>query len=376
MDQSQVVDGASCVRSVNNGAHTVSLVRAGCDEYFVTASLLDGEHPYTVFERVAETLRGRDAKIVSMVIAGIPNGLEALSVVFGPVRWPVTWIDKSPHAAIGGVHLWAVAGPTLWPIRQRGAIVGTRFDDRCATYCRIGGLVPEDAEAPPASQARSILERMDATLRAANMEFADVVRTWFYNRDITGWYGEFNRVRTRFFESHGVFQRIVPASTGVGGADIGAFALTAGLLAIRPKDAPGRTTAVDSPLQCPATNYGSSFSRAVAVALPDHARLLVSGTASISPQGQTEHVGDIDAQVNKTFEVVGTILETREFDWDDVTNGVAYVKRVQDLPIVEDFLKRNRFEQLPLLVVHADICRDDLLFELEVNAISAQEPNN
>ena len=67
--------------------------------------------------------------------------------------------------------------------------------------------------------------------------------------------------------------------------------------------------AVPSPLQCPALDYGSSFSRAVELVAGDHRRLFVSGTASISPEGHTLHVGDVDAQVARTMEVVEAMLE-------------------------------------------------------------------
>lgn len=374
----QVINGATLQRSANPGLQVVSLARTGCDEYFVTAPLLNGEHAGSLFARAAEAFRDRNATIVSMDIFGIPhddgNGLAQVAQVFGPVAWPVTWIDRHPKVPTGGVHIWAVGGPTPIAITQGDVVTGMQFEDPWATFCRQGGLVPGNIEEAPADQASSVLYAMETTLQAAGMEFADVVRTWFYNRDITAWYGDFNRVRNQFFASRGVYEGLVPASTGVGGGDVGASALAGGLLAIRPKNELVRVVAAFSPLQCPALDYGSAFSRAIEATFPDHLRLLVSGTASISPQGYTEHADDIEAQVMRTIEVVGALLESRGTTWDEVTSGLAYVKRVEDIPSVNKILVRAGLDGLPILLVHADICRDDLLFELEVNAISPRVP--
>jgi enamine deaminase RidA (YjgF/YER057c/UK114 family) len=341
---------------------------------------LSGEQPGSLFERAAEALRDRGAAIVSVEVVGVPydngKGPERLAQAFGPVAWPVTWIDRRPDVAMGGVHIWAIVGPTPTPIVQGSVVTGTRFEDTWATFCRVGGLAPADIEAAPADQASSILHAMETTLHAADMGFADVVRTWFFNRDISAWYGDFNQARNRFFASRGVFQGVVPASTGVGGGDVGAAALTGGLLAIRPKNGLAHIVPAFSPLQCPALDYGSAFNRAIEVAFPDHVRLLVSGTASISPHGHTEHAGNVEAQVTRTVDVVGALLESRGTAWDEVTSGLAYVKRIDDLPAVTGHLERAQLDRLPILMVHADICRNDLLFELEVNVISPRARYN
>ncbi|MBM3289749.1 MAG: translation initiation inhibitor [Candidatus Hydrogenedentes bacterium] len=336
----------------------------------MTAPMIAGEHPRALFERAAGALHDRRAAIVSMEIAGIPYGPELLGQILGPIKWPVTWIDRHPTSAMAGVRIWAIAGPTPSPIHRDGTVAAVRFEDPWAVYCRAGGLLPEDAAAAPANQATSVLNAMVAALRGAGMEFSDVARTWFFNRDITAWYDAFNRARNVFFDAHGMSQCHIPASTGVGGGDVGGAALTAGLLAVRPRDARVRIDAVDSPMQCAATNYGSAFSRAIELAFPDHARVLVSGTASIAPRGQTEHAGDAAAQTDRTIDVVGALLASRDMSWDDVTDGIAYVKRADDVGAVAERFVRKRLEGLPIMFVHADICRDDLLFELEVNAVS------
>jgi enamine deaminase RidA (YjgF/YER057c/UK114 family) len=106
--------------------------------------------------------------------------------------------------------------------------------------------------------------------------------------------------------------------------------------------------------------------------MPDVRRLFVSGTASISPDGKTEHVRDVDAQAVRTTEVVEAILDSRDMAWEDVTRATAYVRFPQDADVVRTFRDAAGRADLPLVVAHNVICRDDLLVELEVDAVQAR----
>jgi enamine deaminase RidA (YjgF/YER057c/UK114 family) len=161
----------------------------------------------------------------------------------------------------------------------------------------------------------------------------------------------------------------VPASTGVGGCNSAGTALVSGLLAVKAKSKAVRAFEVRSPLQSSAADYGSSFSRAVELDLPDHQRLYVSGTASIDPSGITAHTGDPEAQVALTMKVVHAILESRGMNWGNVTRGLAYFKHSEDAPLFEKYRTNNNIPLFPEVIAENCICRDDLLFEIEVDAI-------
>lgn len=122
-------------------------------------------------------------------------------------------------------------------------------------------------------------------------------------------------------------------------------------------------------MQCPAKDYGSSFSRAVEVVTPGTRRLFISGTASIAPEGRTVHAGDAGAQVALTLDVVRAILESRGMGWNDVTRTVAYFKHVPDAPVFARLCAARGMPVLPAVVMNEDICREDLLFEIELDAI-------
>jgi hypothetical protein len=54
---------------------------------------------------------------------------------------------------------------------------------------------------------------------------------------------------------------------------------------------------------------------------------------------------------------------------------LAYFKDPSFLPLFEEHLLQSGLEGLPYVPVHCDICRDDLLFEIELDA-SAPSPSN
>jgi enamine deaminase RidA (YjgF/YER057c/UK114 family) len=178
-------------------------------------------------------------------------------------------------------------------------------------------------------------------------------------------------VRSAFFEKNGVFDGLLPASTVIGAASHPGAALVAGLLAIQPKTSVLRVAAVPSPLQREPINYGSAFSRAAELDFGDHRRLTVSGTASIDAGGRTVCVNDVEAQMATAMKVVAALLASRRMGWGNVTRCVAYFRRPADTRLFARACEVNSVGALPAIISHHTICRDDLLFEMEVDAVTA-----
>ena len=361
------------------GVDVIAVRGSRVTEYFLAISPR-GSDLESMFPTAAAALHETGATVVSQEVFGVSNedgaGAQMLGDFFDAVTWPVTWIEEGSEeeSARAAIQIWAVSGTGVTPVELRGEVVGSVFDDGYARYCRLGGLAPEDTEAGNMRQARAVLELMEEGLQAANMNFSNVIRTWFYNHRMLDWYGEFNSVRTQFFKERAVFDGLVPASTGVGGRNGAGAALMAECLAYVPLTEGVEAKAVTSPLQCPAPAYGSSFSRAVELSTPEMRRLYVSGTASISQDGRSVHVGDVERQVERTMEVVEAILKSRDMAWADVTRAIAYYKQAADCPLfgappLGGHCKGLELPEFPVALVKNDICRDDLLFEIELDAI-------
>ncbi len=283
----------------------------------------------------------------------------------------VVWLqgDACRGGEVSCMQSFTVSGTAVSPVTRNGHLLGFVYEDGDARWCRLAGVTPSDPHASREEQTREVFGILDDALQEHGFLFTDTVRTWFYLDRLLEWYKEFNTVRTAFFTEKGVFEKMVPASTGIGAGTPSGAALTCDLLAVQPKHGGVRIRSVPSPLQCPAQEYRSSFSRAVEMEFPTHRSLIISGTASIAPDGKTLHTGDHARQIALTMEVVDALLRSRGMDWGDVSRGIAYFTDMADRAIYAHYCGEHGIPPFPLAIAHADICRDDLLFEIEVDAV-------
>jgi enamine deaminase RidA (YjgF/YER057c/UK114 family) len=105
------------------------------------------------------------------------------------------------------------------------------------------------------------------------------------------------------------------------------------------------------------------------MAAPDSRRLLVSGTASIEPGGQSAYQGNVRKQIVLTMEVVRQVLYSNGFDYSDVTRVTTYFKGPEGASVFRAWREEQGTKDIPLLATQADICRDELLFEIELDAV-------
>ena len=245
------------------------------------------------------------------------------------------------------------------------------LEDATAKYVWIWGIRPPDLTKPRAAQAEDIFIEIERRLATHGMTFANVVRTWFYNDDINGWYADFNAARTRFFKSRRVFETFLPASTGIGHANPFGAALIAGVFAMQAKDPSAGAEIVRSPLQADAMTYRSSFSRAAETHSASGRRLFVSGTASILPDSSdVAHVGDIDRQIDCAMRAALAIVESRGMSVRDVTRAIVYLKRPDYRAAWQAWLVAHGLPSDFATVLDAEVCRPDWLFEVELDAFA------
>jgi chorismate lyase/3-hydroxybenzoate synthase len=133
---------------------------------------------------------------------------------------------------------------------------------------------------------------------------------------------------------------------------------------------------VENPRQVSAYNYprqygpaAPKFSRAMVVPGPVH---LISGTASIVGHASL-HEQDLDAQLRETLINLDALLvqaqpegQPRSASLDRNSLVKAYVRHRGDAAVVEQTLRERLGGTVPILVLAADICRSELLVEIEV----------
>jgi len=118
-----------------------------------------------------------------------------------------------------------------------------------------------------------------------------------------------------------------------------------------------------------AFEYGSAFSRAARSIMPAGDAVYVSGTASIDAEGATTHLGDAAGQIDATIENVRAVLKEMQCGDNDVVQVIAYCKTIE---VEKVFNTRRDSLDWPWITVICDICRPDLLFEIEAIAMPKQ----
>jgi len=220
-----------------------------------------------------------------------------------------------------------------------------------------------------------------ATLDA--LGYPHLLRVWNYlpdiNRDSDGIerYRQFNRARQHAFRASGrALTGNVPAASVLGamsGSPLVVYFL-AGRTAPAFIENPRQLSAYRYPRQ-----YGSHsplFSRATLLRQGESLTLFISGTASIVGH-RSVHVGDIAAQTRETLTNIAALLEearrmerAARFSLGSLAYK-AYVRRPEDLAVVRAELTRALAPAARVIYLQADICRQDLLVEIEATGTCA-----
>ena len=231
--------------------------------------------------------------------------------------------------------------------------------------------VPEhsdDVEAASAQAYRQLLE----IVRPSSHPY--LVRVWNYIDDIN--LGDADNERYRRFcvgraaAVDAMFNDPPPAATAIGTSDVSGLVQVVALCARTPP------VALENPRQTPAWRYprdygpvSPGFSRGALVGAGNATRLLASGTASIVGH-VSQHVGDVLAQLHESLRNLDVLLREGEarsglgFALSEPEALRVYLRHPNDLVTVQAALAA-RLPPDRVLFVHGDVCRRELLVELE-----------
>jgi enamine deaminase RidA (YjgF/YER057c/UK114 family) len=217
-----------------------------------------------------------------------------------------------------------------------------------------------------------MIERAERILREQGASYSNVVRTWFYLSDILSWYGEFNKVRNQKYGEFGIMpgpgddRLLLPASTGIQAETKTGAACSMDLIAIVGEGGMvPEMQQLTNPVQLDAFRYGSAFSRAAVI---QNNLVEVSGTAAIDGHGVSLYQGDIHGQIECTLHNIKALLAQKDLCLKDICSATVFVKHAHDAEIFYRMAVARGLEDLPAVCVVADVCRDELLFEMDAEA--------
>jgi len=321
-----------------------------------------------------------------------PAGWAEAQTILPAMAVPLSLIP--PHAGdeVGLGELWLGHTPGALQTFE-----GISF--RCDGHSLFGVLNLDDSATGLQDQARTAYDRMFRLL--AKTGYSQLWRTWNFieaihaqepvlatapeapptadnsaERPTLERYRQFNLGRQAAYDAFAQSApHTAPAACALGMRDGGyCFAFLAGKIPPILLENPRQTSAYHYP-----ATYGPrspTFSRAALILQPTHAVLLISGTASIVGH-ESRHVGNVRAQTRETITNLSEIVaqandrlpEGERFTLSKLHLRV-YVRHPEDADAVRRELRVCLGKQLNLCFIQADVCRQELLVEIEASGQS------
>lgn len=260
------------------------------------------------------------------------------------------------------------------------------------------GILPSSIDAPILEQSTEVLAKLGAVLDAEGMEINTIVRQWNYIERITHvpdraganqHYQDFNDARSHFY-ARTEWRGGYPAATGIGTTH-GGIMVEVDAVAFRNRRC-GAAVALDNGLQVAAHDYSQhvligvadkifrhkttpKFERAKAVVEASSngsaLQVYISGTAAIRGEASLTGVG-IERQTITTLENIEYLISRQNLR----KHGVK-AEKTPEIQIFRVYLKAEslleparriideRYPGVQALYVLTDVCRDELLIEIE-----------
>lgn len=259
----------------------------------------------------------------------------------------------------------------------------------------VGDVVPPPAPFGAYARSRAAWDELHLAIQTTGTDLESVVRTWIYQGHLVDTdtnadgapqrYRELNRSRADFFDGRRFLTpflpptfsgTVFPASTGIGGDD---WDVTMSALAVSGAPAAVQCVPLENPQQDAAFDYAAHhspqsprFVRAMTLTQDDFGWIFVSGTASITAS-ESQHIDNPTAQTHQTLDNIAALIAQDNLTrhgvqgaatLDDLAVARVYVKRPSDAAAIEAAC-RERMPRVPMVFTGADVCRPELLVEIE-----------
>ena len=258
------------------------------------------------------------------------------------------------------------------------------LDDGISRELITGGILPPDLSAPLSVQSNAVFSRIEEILTSENFPISSIIRQWNYIEHIcmcdggNQHYQDFNDSRSHFYAKADWISGY-PAATGIGTEHGGVMVE---LIAFQGQGL--INLALDNPLQIAAHKYSQDvlvgaidpcfkqrstpkFERARVLGWPDRQTVYISGTAAI--RGETSLIADdITEQTRATMQNIDYLISRENYPCESTSRTYEmlriYVKNPAQLDEVRNYMRAN-YPDTKKIYICADICREELLLEIE-----------
>ncbi|MFW2440857.1 MAG: hypothetical protein ACN4GR_15990 [Arenicellales bacterium] len=238
----------------------------------------------------------------------------------------------------------------------------------------FGRVIVANDNDPVESITQNIYQQINQLQQ--ELDYPQMIRVWNYlswiNRHDDGMerYQSFCVGRHQAIDTSQGFETHLPAATAVGTHDDHVMVY---FIAAREDG-----LQIENPLQVSAFDYPAryapkspAFSRAMVKQWGEPKHLYISGTASILGH-ETRHKNQLLEQLDECLNNMDILITEADKqaaigiqDVSDLTGIKLYLRQQEDLESVISHLSNRVGNKVHVVVLHADICRDDLLLEIE-----------
>lgn len=355
-------------------------------------------------DELLDATAGSDLVPLRLVFYGRPTSNEEYGQQRAVIRSKTAQIwkgEQSPLVSYVAQH------PTELSLALEVQMVGKEFA-RTMRYSSLGGIryivsdrtsvkqlytegiVADFLNGSIRQQSQDVLASLEAILLKEHMPIDSIVRQWNYIEQITKitdetqHYQDFNDERSHFYAASD-WNTGYPAATGIG-TDFGGIMVEVDVEFL--KKSLEKIVPIDNPLQVAAHKYSQNvligevdptfkvkttpkFERAKAVVVYDCAKVYISGTAAIRGEESLTDVG-IEQQTITTLENIEYLISKKNLS----DHGVC-VRNEPEIQVMRIYLKYERdmeaaraiveqkYAHVPAIYVLTDVCRDELLIEIE-----------
>jgi chorismate lyase/3-hydroxybenzoate synthase len=330
-----------------------------------------------------QTVNPSDTSASLVPVGSLPSLIEQLPTaesrhVLGIVGYgqPLAMAADAPFPVLN-VQLQPLEGEPLAEVwhssekPQQGTAGVIRYSN---TSRLMFGCVELDCDRDLQTQTEQVYKELLSLVSSSG--YPNLLRVWNHFPLINQYEDDLERYqlfcvgRHRAFQAHcgGGFQMQLPAASAIGthGDKFAVHFIAATAPGIYLEN-PRQTSAYQYPKQ-----YGPcspSFARATLFPLGQTNKLILSGTASIVGY-ETLHPGEPEKQLEETLRNIDALLQheaviAQPHHNARFSNVKVYVRHTDDLPKIKSRVTEYFGEQSAILYLHGDICRSDLLLEIE-----------
>ena len=281
---------------------------------------------------------------------------------------PFTKIEMEPAAGSPCYEVWTTPNPVIWSVNN--AIQSATDGNFLFGIIEAAEMQGVAIETVTQKAYLRLFDRVDSS------SCPTVLRMWNYIPNILGdadgieRYRRFNQGRHEAFVTKRSEIHQPPAASG-----LGARAGKIVIYFLAGKGEPG--IQIENPRQVSAYRYpeqygprSPTFSRAMLAPREMGGILFISGTASIVGH-ESRHAGDLAAQLNETVTNIRTLIaEAEPHGFTPSQHGLhlkVYIRHLErDLTTVREGVHKAFPDAKAVMYLKADICRQELLVEIEV----------